>query len=120
MIGALIATIIPGLSNTPPPLSNLATLALPLPPPYTSTEDTWHVVTIKPGQTLSSIFNELKLSSNDMERILNYGNLRKALTRLSPGNQISFDIPIDGQLRGMRFNRDENHRIELILSSNTI
>lgn len=122
MIGALIATIIPGLSNNSPPtqLSSLATLALPLPPQYTSTADTWRMVTIKPGQTLSSIFNELKLSSNDMERVLNYADLRKVLTRLSPGDEISFDIPNDGQLRGMRFNRDEKHRVELTIDDNTI
>ncbi|EWS77331.1 membrane protein [Xylella taiwanensis] len=55
-----------------------------------------------------------------MERVLNYADLRKVLTRLSPGNEIAFDISNDGQLCGMRFNRDENYRIELTLGNNTI
>ena len=62
-IGALAATIVPGFSNSIEPLlpASHATLALPLPPLSAARRsetpgDSWQILRVEPGQTLSNLF----------------------------------------------------------------
>ena len=123
-IGVLAATIIPGFS-TPigqEPTSPLSSLPLQL-PPLTSLEeaaDSWHVVQVRAGQTMGALFSDLQLPASLMHRILENEHARTAFARLRPGTEIAFDIPVEGELRGMRFNRDEGHRVELSVDGESI
>lgn len=122
-LGVLVATIIPGFSNTPasPGSFSRDTLALALPPAAASENDAqavgddWQMVRVKPGHTLGAIFEELGIPATTMHALLEHPGAREALTRLRPGAELAFDLPADGELRALRFDRDPSHRVELSL-----
>ncbi|WP_434212415.1 peptidoglycan DD-metalloendopeptidase family protein [[Pseudomonas] boreopolis] len=125
-IGALVATIVPGFSNAiDPSLASRSTLPLPLPPLSLAEKapahsDSWQIVHIKPGQTLSSLFGELGIPTMVMYQVLEHPGVRDVLTKLRPGAELAFDLPKQGQLRALRFDRDPSHRIELQLQGDAI
>ncbi|GHH55035.1 peptidoglycan DD-metalloendopeptidase family protein [[Pseudomonas] boreopolis] len=125
-IGALVATIVPGFSNAiDPSLASRSTLPLPLPPLSLAEKapahgDSWQIVHIKPGQTLSSLFGELGIPTVVMYQVLEHPGVRDVLTKLRPGAELAFDLPKQGQLRALRFDRDPSHRIELQLQGDAI
>jgi murein DD-endopeptidase MepM/ murein hydrolase activator NlpD len=80
----------------------------------------WHTLQVSAGQTLGAIFNELQLPASVMHRVLENEHARTAFARLRPGTEISFNIPAQGQLHGLRFNRDPGHRVELDLQGEEI
>ncbi|MEV9561881.1 LysM-like peptidoglycan-binding domain-containing protein, partial [Klebsiella pneumoniae] len=82
--------------------------------------DSWQVVYVERGQTLASIFEELDIPAATLQAILDHPGTRPALTRLKPGTEIAFDLPVDGGLRAIRFDRDESHRVELSLQGERI
>lgn len=126
-LGALVATIVPGFSNAmqSPTLAPRTTLALALPAlPLAQLRghagDSWQLVTVQSGQTLSALFEELDIPAATMHRLLEQPGAKQALTRLKPGTVIGFDLPVHapgqpGQLRTLRFDRDPTHRVELSL-----
>ncbi len=126
-IGALAATIVPGFSNAidaPVPLAN-STLALPLPPLSLARQaetpgDSWQILRVQPGQTLSNLFEQASIPATVMHRILEHPGTREVLTRLRPGTEIAFDMPLNGELRTLRFDRDPSHRVELSLKGDDI
>lgn len=125
-LGALVAAVVPGFSG-PAAATNQASLsaprttlalALPVLPTmrhHRGVADTWQMVTVESGQTLGQMFEQLGLAASDMHRLLEQPDARQALTRLRPGAVIGFDIPADGQLRALRYDRDDTHRVELAL-----
>ncbi|MBB4128453.1 murein DD-endopeptidase MepM/ murein hydrolase activator NlpD [Xanthomonas translucens] len=126
-IGALVATIVPGFSNAidVPLQTTHATLALPLPPISLAQQqgvagDSWQVVRIQPGQTLGAVFEQLDIPATVMHQVLDHPGTREALTKLRPGAEIGFDLPVAGSLRGIRFDRDATHRVELSLLGDDI
>ena len=122
-IGVLAATIIPGFSSPVGPGDGIhASLPLELPPlpDDAAGHDTWHTVQVRPGQTLGALFNELQLPATVMHRVLQNEHARQAFARLRPGTEIAFDIPAAGELRGMRFNRDDQHRVELQVDAEAV
>ena len=126
-IGALAATIVPGFSNSIEPLlpASHATLALPLPPLSAARRsetpgDSWQILRVEPGQTLSNLFETAGVPATVMHRVLEHPGTREVLTRLRPGAEIAFDLPVNGQLRALRFDRDANHRVELSMQGEQI
>ena len=126
-IGALAATIVPGFSNSIEPLlpASHATLALPLPPPSAARRsetpgDSWQILRVEPGQTLSNLFETAGVPATVMHQVLEHPGTREVLTRLRPGAEIAFDLPVNGQLRALRFDRDANHRVELSMQGEQI
>ncbi|WP_045726796.1 M23 family metallopeptidase [Xanthomonas sp. GPE 39] len=127
-IGALVATIVPGFSNAivVPLQTTHATLTLPLPPislarqQQRASEDNWQVVRIQSGQTLGTVFEQLGIPATVMQRVLEHPGSRDALTKLRPGAEIAFNLPEAGDLRGIRFDRDATHRMELSLREDDI
>jgi murein DD-endopeptidase MepM/ murein hydrolase activator NlpD len=122
-LGALVITIIPGFASamrdaeTPPPR---AVVDLPLPDrePAAAIAGTpgehWQTVTVQSGQTLGAIFEQLDIPATVMLQVLEQPGA-KSLARLRAGAQIDFAIDGDGELRGLRFERDEANRVELAL-----
>ncbi len=126
-IGALAATIVPGFSNAidAPLPSAHATLALPLPPLSLARRsetpgDSWQILRVERGQTLSDLFEIAGVPATVMHRLLDHPGTREALTRLRPGAEIAFDLPVNGQLRTIRFDRDPSHRVELTLQGDQV
>lgn len=126
-IGALVATIVPGFSNaidTSLPSSH-STLALPLPALSLARMgetpgDSWQILRVQRGQTLSDLFEAAGVPATVMHRVLEHPGTREALTKLRPGAEIAFDLPVNGALRTIRFDRDASHRVELALQGDQI
>lgn len=124
-LGALVAAIVPGFSNAmqSPVHAPLTTLALALPPLSTlrgQAGDSWQIVLVERGQTLGSLFESLAVPASTMHKILAQPGAKQALTRLKPGTELAFDLPVaapgqPGGLRTFRYDRDDSHRIELSL-----
>ena len=126
-LGALVAAIVPGFTNAmhAPTSAPQATLALALPPlPMAKLRgqagDSWQLVTVERGQTLGSLFEDFDVPAKTMHRILAQPGAKQALTRLKPGTELAFDLPVNGELRTFRFDRDDTHRVELTIEGDTI
>ena len=124
-MGALVVMIVPGFANVMhAPAASRATFALSLPSlPKASSAipiNTWQVVRIQKGQTLESLFNDFNLPASDMQRVLAQPDARHALSHLRDGDELAFDIPENGNLQGLRFDKDDTTRIELKLADNGI
>jgi murein DD-endopeptidase MepM/ murein hydrolase activator NlpD len=126
-LGALVVAIVPGFSNAMQAQDRvpLTTMSLALPPLSTArlqaqAGDSWQTVVVAKGQTLGSIFEELDVPAATMHALLAHPGARTALTRLKPGTQLGFDLPLDargrpGKLRAIRYDRGDAERVELAL-----
>ncbi|MCA1714093.1 MAG: M23 family metallopeptidase [Gammaproteobacteria bacterium] len=131
-LGALLAAIVPGFSHAMqgPLHAPRTTLALALPPlPLArlreQAHDSWQLVTVQRGQTLGTVFEQLDIPAATLHRILDQPGVEDALTRIQPGTELGFDMPLNalgqpGPLRGFRFDRDASHRVELTLVGDQI
>ena len=126
-IGIMVATIVPGFSTVMEVPVSEPHAVLPLHLPQLSNEkqigvagDSWQIVKVRPGQTLGSIFKELGIPKDTMQLLLKDKEAKAALTRLKPGTQLAFDLPVNGELRALRYDRDADHRVELSLSGDTV
>ncbi len=105
---ALLVAIVPGFSqllDAPADLrTQRMTMALTLPKPARSAvnDDHWQSVQLKPGQTLSGVFEELGIPYAQLERVMQHPRIKPVLRRLRPGTQLSFNLPADGSVRAMR------------------
>jgi murein DD-endopeptidase MepM/ murein hydrolase activator NlpD len=120
--GSLLLAVVPGLAGAMrdgPDDTRVTLLALP---ESTRVSDAigWQVQRVESGQTLGSLFESLGLSQRELNRVLAHPGARDPLSRLRPGRDLAFDIGIDGRLRGLRFERDAEHRVELRLREDRI
>ena len=123
-LGALVAALVPGFSapnpQAAPARASLANFALALPAlphakRHAAHENTWEVVSVQRGQTLGALFAEFGIPAATLHKLLAQPGAKQALTRLKPGTELGFDLPAEGQLRALRFDRDDTHRVELAL-----
>ncbi len=131
-LGVLVAAIVPGFSAplAAPMHAPRQSMALSLPPlpgarSRGAVGDSWQLVRIKRGETLGSVFADLGIPAATMHRILAHPGTRSVLSRLKPGTELGFDLPVSaaGQsdaLRTLRFDRNDNERVELTLAGDTI
>ena len=126
-IGMLVASIVPGFDapDAVPAHAPRHSMALTLPPlPLARLNgeqgDSWQVVQVQPGQTLGDLFEQVGVPAATMYRILDQPGAKEALTRLRPGTELAFDLPVGGGLRTFRFDRDDSHRVELTIKPDTI
>ena len=106
-IGALVAAIVPGFSTAmqAPGHAQRMTLALPLPQLGAKrgiTSDHWQSVSLKQGQTLSSVFAELGIPQRQLHDVMQHPKIEPMLRRMRPGTEVSFNLPADGSVRAMR------------------
>lgn len=131
-VSTFVVLTIPGFAGASyapgPQAREFLQLELPAPSPEAQVEqpaqavsaaamDDWRVVVVKPGQTLGAIFAELGLSATLMHRLLEHPGAREPLTRFRPGAEFAFDIDAEGQLRALRFDRDETTRSVLLVDA---
>lgn len=118
LITALSGFIIPAWASAmrpdPAPAAHtMLPLALPKALPTTvhaPTVEDWHIVQVRPGQTLSDIFQSQGLSLTDLQRVMDEARDAKALHNIHPGQEFDFLLGSDGSLRGIRFDKDESNR----------
>lgn len=120
LLTALSGFIIPAWASAmrPDPTSSahaLLPLALPKALPTTvrtPTVEDWRIVQVRPGQTLSDIFQGQGLSLADLQHVMDEaGGAAKALHNIRPGQEFDFLLANDGGLRGIRFDKDESSRV---------
>ncbi len=124
-MGALVVAIVPGFTNTlHAPKTVRATFALSLPklsiPATASPIANWQLVRLHKGQTLHSLFTDFNLPAAEMQRVLAQPGAKQVLNHLRDGDEISFNVPTPGMLRGLRFNKNETTRVELQVSDDSI
>lgn len=93
------------------------TLTLALPPaPQTSqippaqaiaSEQAWQIVKVGRGDNLSILFDRLGLSGQQVQDIMDLGDVTKPLTRLMPGQQIKLRLADDQQLQELVYEVQE-------------
>ncbi|MUV13021.1 peptidoglycan DD-metalloendopeptidase family protein [Noviluteimonas gilva] len=121
-LAALVGAIVPGFAGSRhadglAPAQARTTLALSLPPLSVAklrgqTGDSWQIVHVERGQTLGSLFEDMDVPAATMHQLLDQPGAKQALTRMKPGTELAFDLPVGGQLRAFRYDRDETHRVE--------
>jgi murein DD-endopeptidase MepM/ murein hydrolase activator NlpD len=126
-LGALVAAIIPGFAtglqrptSMPHTTLALALPALPLQQLRGHAGDSWQLVTVQSGQTLASLFDQFGVPRATLQRLLAHTDAKATLTHLKPGAVVGFDLPVDGNLRTLRFDRDPTHRVELSLQDDQV
>jgi murein DD-endopeptidase MepM/ murein hydrolase activator NlpD len=128
-LAALVAAIVPGFADSRregiAPAQANTTLALSLPPlPLAKlrgqTGDSWQIVHVERGQTLGSLFEDLDIPAATMHQLLDQPGAKQALTRMKPGTELAFDLPVGGNLRAFRYDRDETHRVEYRIDGDKI
>lgn len=127
-MGMLVLAIVPGFSspsNAKPLHAARQSLALALPPlPLARAKgqigDSWQLVRVDRGQTLGAVFKQLNIPSSTMQQILEQPGAKQALTRMKPGTELAFDMPVNGSLRSFRYDRDDSHQVELKLDGGKI
>jgi murein DD-endopeptidase MepM/ murein hydrolase activator NlpD len=95
-----------------------ATETEPTPPSLPAIE--WHEFKVGNGDTLSDIFNRAGLSATDMMNIVNSGPLGKSLTRIYPGQSISFARDASGQLTDLRHHLSKLETTHFVLNEEGI
>ncbi len=73
----------------------------------------WHKVTVKPGQTLSNIFQAQGLGFSDLNTALDATKNSHVLTDIRPGDEFGFLIDPQGRLKALRFEPDNAHQVTL-------
>lgn len=74
----------------------------------------WHQVKVKSGDSLSAVFARVGLSAQQLQRVLELGQVVKPLTLLHPGDQLKIYTDQDNQqLRGLEFDIDETHTLQI-------
>lgn len=119
-------TIIPAFASAlRPPDTALThtTLSLVLPPmaqTAPAARSTWQTVEVRSGQTLGAVFEQMGVPSSVMHQVLEQPGARGPLSRLRAGTELEFNIAEHGELRGLRFDRDEASKVELVLADGKI
>jgi hypothetical protein len=109
--GALLFALVPGFDQALQSSANAqrASFLLPLPQLQANAGangDRWQTVTLKAGQTLSAVFDELNIPQRELVRVAKQPSLQPMLRRLRPGAEIAFNLPADGSVRGMRIDNN--------------
>jgi murein DD-endopeptidase MepM/ murein hydrolase activator NlpD len=115
--GALLFALVPGFDHAlaSAPGSQRASFLLPLPQLQSNRSgngDRWQTVTLKAGQSLSSVFDELDIPQRELVRVARQPTLQPMLRRLRPGTEIAFNLPADGSVRGMRIDNSNGESAE--------
>ena len=71
----------------------------------------WQVVTVKKGQTLSSIFDDMDLSQSLLYKIINIDKQAKKLTKIFPGVSIGFVKDNSGKFEQLKYKLSETQEL---------
>ena len=127
-VGTALIAIVPGFANaTRVPDQEVSptrvSFALPLPQLQNSiaaSNSGWQFVRIRSGDTLGTVFDRLKLTPALMHRLLHETSTGESLTHLREGQELGFELDAGGQLKTLRFDRDDKNRVDLSVAGNAI
>ena len=108
-IAVMLAAIVPGFSGAQDASASAKTqrmtlsLSVPQLGKRAGNDDQWQSVTLKSGQTLSGVFEELGIPYGQLVKVMQHPKIKPALRKLRPGTALSFNLPADGSVRAMRF-----------------
>jgi murein DD-endopeptidase MepM/ murein hydrolase activator NlpD len=80
----------------------------------------WKVITVHSGQTVGDIFRQQGVSAADLQKIIDDHDNTTALRNIRPGQEFAFGRASDGNLRALRFDRDEHTRVTESFADHTI
>lgn len=118
----MVISIAPGMANAmrePVVIEQSENLLLALPeaeaPQNPDAGSGWHYVMVEKGQTLTHVFKQLGLPLKSMRQLMVVPGARKDMSRIGPGKELAFELNAKGELKTLRFDRNESTRIELTL-----
>ena len=124
VVGTMVIAIAPGMANAmrePVVIEQNQNLSLALPEAQASQNPDagsgWHYVLVKKGQTLTHVFKEMGLPLKSMRQLMVVPGARKDMSRIGPGKELAFELNAKGELKTLRFDRDDSTRIELLLEN---
>lgn len=119
-MGALLAALVPGMNEAMQSAEQpqMTSMALHLPQLSAAQKagqagDSWQIVKVRRGQNLRSVLDDVGVPAEQRAALLAHADVRTLSTRMRPGLELAFDLPVGGQLRTMRFDRGDAERIEL-------
>ncbi|MFT3897646.1 MAG: M23 family metallopeptidase [Thermomonas sp.] len=122
--GALLVALVPGFDHAQASSSaQRASFLLPLPQLQANgagNGDRWQTVTLKAGQNLSAVFDELNIPQRELVRVARQPTLQPMLRKLRPGTEIAFNLPADGSVRGMRIDTTGGESAEYEFGSDAV
>lgn len=68
-----------------------------------TTQLTWHEVTVRSGDSLSTLFQRATLGARDVHEFVSSSDSAKNLQRIMPGEQLSFGLNKEGRLDTLRY-----------------
>ena len=124
-MSVMVVAIVPGFASamrTPHVERTTLVLGLPALPKfsYAAPTDTWQILRVHKGQTLVSLFDGLGLPANSMQRVLAQPGAKAVLAHLHAGDELAFDLGNPGELRGLRFDKNDSTRVEMRIGQNTV
>jgi murein DD-endopeptidase MepM/ murein hydrolase activator NlpD len=127
VVGTALIAIVPGFANATrvPTMEAPARISMALPLPAAKIEATantsgWQFVRIRSGETLGTVFTQLQLPATLMHRMLNETSSSNALVHLHEGQELAFELDGAGALKTLRFDRDDQNRIDLKVDGDKI
>jgi len=76
-------------------------------------EQSWDRLTIKSGDTLSTLFKKVGLNDRDVYEVINSSKDAKQLARINPGQELAFLFDEQKQLQKLRLTRTKLEALEL-------
>jgi murein DD-endopeptidase MepM/ murein hydrolase activator NlpD len=101
------ATIKTGADKSTATIIKVATVA-----PTIEPSNIWHTEIVKPGDSLSFLFNRAGLSDLSLHKFLSSNKSAAALKRIYPGQRVEFNINDDSELLGLKFQKNRLNHIE--------
>ena len=83
-------------------------------------ESDWKTLTVKRGNSLSTLFDKAKIKPNQLIELMDLGKKTRVLTRLHPGDKIKLSADNNGQLQALRFEIDSLSYLEVNRVSNEL
>ena len=74
--------------------------------------NSWHTEIVKPGDSLSFLFNRAGLSDLSLHKFLSGNKSAAALKRIYPGQRVEFNISEGSELLGLKFQKNRLNYIE--------
>ncbi len=93
-----------------------AELAQSFNPSDTTQSDQWVIATVQTGQSLADIFHQQGLSPALLQQLLEDRDNANAMRHIHPGDEFAFARDPQGNLRALRFDRDDHTRVVLNFS----
>lgn len=85
---------------------------------FSAPDVNWKTVKVKKGDTLATIFSDLKLNPKELHKIVRLGESTAKLKRLIPGEELKFLI-VDNELRELVYVIDDAQSLHVIKSGDT-